>query len=70
MALPDLMPRIAKMLESASVSIANVRETLLREGVSEYDIYLSVKGAAVTYPHVADALNEAIPDTDRAPIHD
>lgn len=66
MALPDLMPRIAKALGVRGSTIAGVRATLLSEGYSEYDIYLSVKGAAITYPHVREALaEESIPDTER-----
>lgn len=66
MALPDLMPRIARLLGASGSTISGVRATLLSEGYSEYDIYLSVKGAALCYPHVADALaEEQIPDTER-----
>lgn len=61
--MDDMMPRVAKMLGVSGTTIASVRETLLSEGVSEYDIYLTIKGAAITYPHVRDALEEAIPDT-------
>jgi hypothetical protein len=61
----DMMPRVAKMLGVSGSTIASVRATLLSEGVSEYDIYLTVKGAAMCYPHVADALSEEpIPDTE------
>jgi hypothetical protein len=43
-----------------------VHDTLLSEGVSEYDIYLNCKGAAMLYPHVADVIaEESIPDTER-----
>lgn len=65
--MDDMMPRVAKMLGVSGTTIASVRETLLSEGVSEYDIYLTIKGAAITYPHVRDALEEAIPDTEPAP---
>jgi hypothetical protein len=70
MALPDLMKRISTMLGVSGSTLQSVRDTLKAEGVSEYDIYLSVKGAAITYPHVADAMHEAIPDTQPSPIHD
>jgi hypothetical protein len=64
MTLPDYMRRIANMLSASGSTLASVRETLLSEGVSEYDIYLSVKGAAITFPHVADVVaEESIPDT-------
>lgn len=69
-ALPDMMPRVANMLSVSGSTLESVRNTLKSEGVSEYDIYLTLKGAAITYPHVGEALNEAIPDTQRSPIHD
>lgn len=63
----DNMARVAKMLGNSGVSLHNVRDTLLAEGMSEYDIYLTVKGAAMCYPHVAQVVkDESIPPTVRA----
>lgn len=60
----DNMARVAKMLGMTGITLANVRDTLKAEGVSEYDIYLTCKGAAMLYPHVAAVLQEErIPDT-------
>ena len=67
MALQDLMPRIGRLLSVSGSTLESVRTTLRNEGVSEYDIYLSVKGAAITYPHVAEAVADAIPDTQPSP---
>lgn len=75
--LPDLMPRVARLLTSSGSTIDSVRDTLLAEGVEEYDIYLTMVGASLTYPHVKVALDEflathnLLPPTDPAPpIHD
>ena len=60
----DNMARVAKMLGMTGVTLANVRDTLKAEGVSDYDIYLTCKGAAMLYPHVAAVLHEErCPDT-------
>lgn len=69
-ALQDHMGRVANMLSVRGSTIASVRQTLLSEGVSEYDIYLTVKGAAMIWAHVREALDETLPDTQRSPIHD
>lgn len=75
--LPDLMPRVARLLTSSGSTIDSVRDTLLAEGVEESDIFLTVVGASLTYPHVKQALDEflaahnLLPPTDPAPpIHD
>jgi hypothetical protein len=68
--LPDLMPRVAKMLSNSGVTIQDVIAELRTTDLTEYSIYLTIKGAAVTYPHVKAALDEACPDTQPAPIHD
>lgn len=63
----DNMARVAKMLGMTGVTLHNVRDTLLAEGMSEYDIYLTCKGAAMLYPHVAQVVrDESIPPTERA----
>jgi len=67
MALQDMMPRVAKMLGVSGSTLEDVRNTLKSEGMSDYDIYLTVKGAAITYPHVAEAVADAIPDTQPSP---
>jgi len=69
-ALQDHMGRVANMLSVRGSTIASVRQALLSEGVSESDIYLTVKGAAMIWAHVQDALDEACPSTQRSPIHD
>jgi hypothetical protein len=59
-----MMTRIGKMLGVRGTTLKSVHDTLIAEGVSEYDIYLNCKGAAMIYPHVADVLaEESIPDT-------
>jgi len=61
-----MMTRIAKMLSVNGITLREVHDTLLSEGVSEYDIFLTCKGAAMLYPHVADVIaEEQIPDTER-----
>jgi len=63
----DHMPRVANMLGSRGTTLANVRDTFKAEGMSEYDIYLTIKGAAMCYPHVAEVVQEeSIPATQRA----
>lgn len=63
--LPDLMPLVSSILGQSGTTLADVRSALQSRGLSEYDIYLTVKGAAITYPHVALVLNEErIPDTE------
>lgn len=63
----DNMARVAKMLSSSGVTLQNVRDTLFAEGMSDYDIYLTVKGAAMCYQHVAEVVQEeSIPPTERA----
>lgn len=64
-----MMTRISKMLGVSGTTLQDVHDTLRSEGVSEYDIFLNCKGAAMIYPHVQDALNEAIPPTQPSPIH-
>lgn len=73
-ALPDMMPRVAQMLGVTGSTISQVREQLQHEGWSESDIYFTIKGAAMCYPHVKQALEEAtieaalgerLPDTER-----
>lgn len=65
--MDDMMPRVAKMLSVVGSTLEDVRTKLKSEGVSDYDIYLTVKGAALTYPHVAEAVEDAIPDTQPSP---
>jgi hypothetical protein len=65
--LPDLMPRVAKMLSVQGVTIQDVIAELRTTDLTEYSIYLTIKGAAMCYPHVQAALDEAIPDTEPAP---
>lgn len=71
--LPDLMPRVARMLEVRGVTIQDVVNELRTTDVSESGIYYTIKGAAMCYPHVKAALEEAsilaaigepIPDTE------
>ncbi len=71
--LPDLMPRVARMLEVRGVTIQDVVNELRTTDLSEYSIYVTIKGAAMCYPHVKAALEEAsilaaigepIPDTE------
>jgi len=69
-ALPDLMPRVARMLEVSGVTIQDVIAELRTTDLSEYNIFLTLKGAAMCYPHVKAAMDEAMPDTLRSPIHD
>ncbi len=64
-ALPDLMPLVSNICAQSGTTLADVHDALKSRGLSEYDIYLTVKGAAVTYPHVAEVLNDGIPDTER-----
>jgi hypothetical protein len=62
----DSMPRVAKILGTSGSTLADVHDALKAEGMSEYDIYLTVKGAAMCYPHVREALTEeSIPSTVR-----
>ena len=62
-----LMTRIAKMLGVSGTTLQEVHDTLIAEGVSEYDIFLTCKGAALLYPHVAAVIaEESIPPTERA----
>ena len=68
--LPDLMPLVSSILGQSGTTLADVRDALQARGLSEYDIYLTVKGAAICYPHVRQVLDDSLPDTDRAPIHD
>jgi hypothetical protein len=72
--LPDLMPRVARMLEVSGVTIQDVVNELRTTDLSESSIYYTIKGAAMCYPHVKQALEEAciqaaigekLPDTER-----
>jgi intergrase/recombinase len=65
--LPDLMPRVAKMLSVSGVTLADVVAELRNTDLSEYSIYVTIKGAAMCYPHVQAALDEAMPDTEPSP---
>lgn len=67
--LPDLMPLVSSILGQSGTTLADVRDALQSRGLSEYDIYLTVKGAAICYPHVQQALNDSLPDTQPSPIH-
>jgi len=69
-ALPDLMPLVSSILGQSGTTLEDVRSALQARGMSEYDIYLTVKGAAITYPHVQQVLDSTLPDTERSPIHD
>lgn len=68
-ALPDLMPLVSSILGQSGTTLDDVRSALQARGLSEYDIYLTVKGAAICYPHVQQVLNESLPNTERSPIH-
>lgn len=68
--LQDHMGRVASMLSVVGSTVAGVREQFLSEGMSEYDIYLTVKGAAMIWAHVREALDDSLPATQRSPIHD
>lgn len=57
--LPDLMPRVAKMLTVSGVTIADVVAELRNTDLTEYSIFLTLKGAAMCYPHVKAALDES-----------
>ena len=59
----DTMARVAKMLGNSGVTLQHVHDTLVAEGMSEYDIFLTCKGAAMLWPHVAEAIADACPDT-------
>jgi hypothetical protein len=63
--LPDLMPRVARMLEVQGVTIQDVIAELRTTDLTEYSIFLTIKGAAMSYPHVKQALDEVLPDTER-----
>jgi hypothetical protein len=72
--LPDLMPRVARMLEVSGVTIQDVVNELRTTDLSESSIYYTIKGTAMCYPHVKQALEEAcieaalgekLPDTER-----
>lgn len=68
--LPDLMPRVASMLDVQGVTIQDVIAELRTTDLTEYNIFLTIKGAAMCYPHVKQALDDAIPDTEpEPPIH-
>ena len=69
-ALPDLVPLVSSILGQSGTTLADVRSALQARGLSEYDIYLTVKGAAIIYPHVQQVLDESCPDTQPSPIHD
>ena len=69
--LPDLMPRVARMLDVQGVTIQDVVAELRTTDLPEYSIYLTIKGAAMCYPHVKQALDDAVPDTEpESPIHE
>ncbi len=68
-ALPDLMPLVSSILGQSGTTLDDVRSALQARGLSEYDIYLTVKGAAMIWAHVKDALDESLPNTERSPIH-
>jgi hypothetical protein len=68
-ALPDLIPLVSSILGQSGTTLADVRSALQARGLTEYDIYLTVKGAAIIYPHVRQVLDESCPDTQPAPIH-
>jgi len=78
--LPDLMPRVARILSVQGTTIQDVVDELRNTDLSEASIYYTIKGAAMCYPHVKAALEEAsiqaalgtsLPDTEREPpIHD
>jgi Mn-dependent DtxR family transcriptional regulator len=55
--LPDLMPRVAKMLTVSGVTVADVVAELRNTDLTEYSIYLTLKGAAMCYPHVKEAID-------------
>lgn len=63
-ALPDYMPLVSNILAVSGNTLQDVRAALKERGVSDYGVYLTVKGAAMCYPHVAQVLQEeSIPDT-------
>lgn len=62
--LPDYMPLVSNILAQSGTTLQDVRAALKERGVSDYDIYLTVKGAAMCYPHVAQVVeDERTPDT-------
>lgn len=68
--LPDLMPRVARILQVQGTTIQDVVEELRNTDLSESAIYYTIKGAAMCYPHVQQALDDFLPATQRSPIHD
>lgn len=71
--LPDLIPRVARMLQVQGTTIQDVVDELRNTDLSESAIYYTIKGAAMCYPHVKAALDEfqASVNTERQPpIHD
>jgi hypothetical protein len=64
--LPDLMPRVAAMLSVSGVTLLDVVGELRKTDLTEYSIFVTIKGAAMCYPHVQDALDQALPPTDPA----
>lgn len=62
--MQDRLVQVARILSVGGTTLQNVRDTLYAEGMSEYDIFLTVKGAAILYPHVAEVVQaDSIPDT-------
>jgi hypothetical protein len=59
------------MLDVQGVTIQDVVAELRTTDLPEYSIYLTIKGAAMCYPHVKQALDDAVPDTEpESPIHE
>lgn len=65
--LPDLMPRVARMV-GAGASMQDVLAELRNSDLTEYSIFVTIKGAAMCYPHVQEALSEDLPPTEPSPI--
>jgi hypothetical protein len=61
-ALQDWMPYVARLLGASWATCYDVRKALKEAGLTNYDIYLTVKGAAITYPHVKEVLDQTEPD--------
>jgi len=56
--LPDLMPRVACMLAIQGVTVQDVVAELRTTDLTEYSIFLTLRGAAMCYPHVKAALDQ------------
>lgn len=56
----EKVEKVARMFGTVGVSLQDVRDSLIAEGLSEEQVFHTCIAAGMLYPHVKDALAEEV----------